>query len=446
MKTLINTAITLGLLLIPFQAGLHAIERERIFEYGVSRSVRTTPPHALSGDSELNPFLYDRNGNLLRGNDISYEYNQRNRLRRTFKGQKLTSQIVYDGDGNKVGEVLPGSCSPYISPTGCDGGDTLLGIQRYFGAVTHKSDHSQTKREIALDFGIKLNLDDFSREIAVKDHIGSVLNVVSAENISQRRYYPFGATRIGEDSIDTAHREGFHGNDTDSESGTIDFGARHYHPQLGRFVMADTIVPDTYDPQSWNRYSYVRNNPINRVDPTGHADLWSEIKAAPRMWLEGVQMVTDAFANFYLNSGLSPNQDSAQAAAEVFMGWSLTVAGEVAAIPPGGGSVDDAVGAVDEVAGVAGQSVGLVDDGLTGTVKSGSSTATNSMRVGANGRPLPDHVPDYVAGPRGPSAKVPEGAGLPVEVQSGNGIMYPTGGLKPPCISNRGGQSKLIFG
>ena len=46
--------------------------------------------------------------------------------------------------------------------------------------------------------------------------------------------------------------------------------ARYYLPGIGRFVSADTIVPDREDPQSFNRYSYARNNPINLVDPDGH--------------------------------------------------------------------------------------------------------------------------------------------------------------------------------
>ncbi|MBK7894750.1 MAG: hypothetical protein IPJ90_07675 [Anaerolineaceae bacterium] len=34
----------------------------------------------------------------------------------------------------------------------------------------------------------------------------------------------------------------------------------------------DTIVPNPTNPQSFNRYSYVRNNPVNLKDPTGHRE------------------------------------------------------------------------------------------------------------------------------------------------------------------------------
>ena len=49
-------------------------------------------------------------------------------------------------------------------------------------------------------------------------------------------------------------------------------GARLYDARLGRWISADTIVPDPGDPQSLNRFSYVRNNPLARIDPSGHND------------------------------------------------------------------------------------------------------------------------------------------------------------------------------
>jgi hypothetical protein len=39
---------------------------------------------------------------------------------------------------------------------------------------------------------------------------------------------------------------------------------------LGRFIQADTLVPDPADPQSLNRFAHVRNNPLAFVDPSGH--------------------------------------------------------------------------------------------------------------------------------------------------------------------------------
>jgi hypothetical protein len=41
-------------------------------------------------------------------------------------------------------------------------------------------------------------------------------------------------------------------------------------PYLNRFLQPDTVIPDQSNPQSWNRFSYVLNQPINFNDPTGH--------------------------------------------------------------------------------------------------------------------------------------------------------------------------------
>ncbi len=58
----------------------------------------------------------------------------------------------------------------------------------------------------------------------------------------------------------------------DAETGLYNYDARLYDPVIGRFTSADTIVPRPYNPQSLNRYSYCRNNPLIYVDPTGHED------------------------------------------------------------------------------------------------------------------------------------------------------------------------------
>jgi hypothetical protein len=43
-------------------------------------------------------------------------------------------------------------------------------------------------------------------------------------------------------------------------------------------VQADTIVPGAGNPAAWNRYGYVGNNPIKRIDPSGHIPI-SDSKA-----------------------------------------------------------------------------------------------------------------------------------------------------------------------
>jgi hypothetical protein len=50
----------------------------------------------------------------------------------------------------------------------------------------------------------------------------------------------------------------------------MDYRARFYDPYITHLTQPDTIIPDTKNPQAWNRYAYVLNNPIRYNDPSGH--------------------------------------------------------------------------------------------------------------------------------------------------------------------------------
>jgi RHS repeat-associated protein len=64
---------------------------------------------------------------------------------------------------------------------------------------------------------------------------------------------------------------GFTGHRMDAGDGLIYMKARYYDPGMGRFITPDTIVQAPFDPQTLNRYTYCRNNPINLIDPSGHS-------------------------------------------------------------------------------------------------------------------------------------------------------------------------------
>jgi RHS repeat-associated protein len=61
------------------------------------------------------------------------------------------------------------------------------------------------------------------------------------------------------------------GKERDAETGLDFFLARYYSGAQGRFTGPDEPLmdQDAADPQSWNLYSYVRNNPLRAIDPTG---------------------------------------------------------------------------------------------------------------------------------------------------------------------------------
>ena len=49
----------------------------------------------------------------------------------------------------------------------------------------------------------------------------------------------------------------------------IHMNGRIYDPAIGRFLSADPFVTSPYDSQGFNRYTYVNNNPLSLVDPSG---------------------------------------------------------------------------------------------------------------------------------------------------------------------------------
>ena len=64
----------------------------------------------------------------------------------------------------------------------------------------------------------------------------------------------------------------FTGQERDGESGSDNFGARYFGSSMGRFLSPDPsgiFLGNLGDPQQLNLYAYVRNNPINNIDPDG---------------------------------------------------------------------------------------------------------------------------------------------------------------------------------
>jgi RHS repeat-associated protein len=106
-----------------------------------------------------------------------------------------------------------------------------------------------------------------------QDHLSSTSLVIDDEGglLSQNRYKPFGEIRTDIASSPITQTDfGYTGQRNLGDMGVMDYDARFYSPTLGRFLQPDTIMQDMGNPQSWNRYSYVKNNPILYNDPSGH--------------------------------------------------------------------------------------------------------------------------------------------------------------------------------
>jgi RHS repeat-associated protein len=109
----------------------------------------------------------------------------------------------------------------------------------------------------------------------VADHLGTTSLVLDAQGVkvAESRHLPYGGERWRwpEDSTFPIDYR-FTGQRLDSYIKLYQMGARWYDSELGRWISPDTIIPDPANPQSFNRLSYVRNNPLKLVDPSGFCE------------------------------------------------------------------------------------------------------------------------------------------------------------------------------
>jgi len=103
------------------------------------------------------------------------------------------------------------------------------------------------------------------------DHLGSPRLVVDATTgaIAQRLDYDaFG--RVLSDSNPGFQPFGFAGGLYDPDTGLTRFGARDYDAEAGRWTAKDPIG---FAGRDGNLYAYVHGDPVNLVDPDGHAPI-----------------------------------------------------------------------------------------------------------------------------------------------------------------------------
>jgi RHS repeat-associated protein len=117
--------------------------------------------------------------------------------------------------------------------------------------------------------------------------LGSTRALTKSGVMARKDYLPFGeeilvpqgsarAAVPGYSGSDFPMRHRFTGKERDAETGLDYFGARYMSSAQGRFTSPDKPFADQHpeNPQSWNLYAYVRNNPLSMVDPNGTDALW----------------------------------------------------------------------------------------------------------------------------------------------------------------------------
>lgn len=126
------------------------------------------------------------------------------------------------------------------------------------------------------------------------DHLGTArfMTNESAQILSEHTYRPFGveitsAAQERARGYDRDEPTRFTGHERDGINDVADptFGymdymhARYYNPFWGRFLSVDPVLDldkTIHNPQMWNRYAYVTNNPLRYTDPTGK-NLWETL-------------------------------------------------------------------------------------------------------------------------------------------------------------------------
>ena len=109
------------------------------------------------------------------------------------------------------------------------------------------------------------------------DHLGSTTLITneSGEEVETIFYLPFGDL----DNTNTDRRYLYTGKEQDKETGLYYYGARYYDTDLMTFITPEKDIPNLYNPQDLNHYTYVRNNPYKYVDPNGQEPVQSQLGA-----------------------------------------------------------------------------------------------------------------------------------------------------------------------
>jgi RHS repeat-associated protein len=196
--------------------------------------------------------LYDSAGNMttdISGNKLTF--NGRNQLTSFLSPGSSAMSYVYNGAGQRAqksdGTHYYYNSNGSVSSVGDGLGNAAMSYVYFNGARVADVNSAGAVRYY------------------LTDRLGSTSTLTDGQQVLwQGDYYPFGSLVSG-----TPERFGFTGYEFDSESGYNYAVNRYQSPLLGRFLSADPLPGSVGSPQSWNRYAYVRNNPLNLTDPSG---------------------------------------------------------------------------------------------------------------------------------------------------------------------------------
>jgi RHS repeat-associated protein len=231
-----------------------------------ARGVAWTPQYDAAGDMQTdgaNQYLYDADGRvcavmpLYGGSWWQYLYDASGK--RVAKGTITTWSCNTAQNGfTLTNQYIIGPNGEQMTEMAVSGGtSTWLHTNVYAGGVvaTYLSDGAA------------------SPHFRFADWLGTTRVQVNSSGNTELtcQSLPFGDPLLP-CTATTATEQFFTGQERDQESGNDYFQARHYSNSMGSFLSPDPsglYYADSANPQSFNLYSYVRNNPLINVDPTG---------------------------------------------------------------------------------------------------------------------------------------------------------------------------------
>lgn len=247
-------------------------------------------PHAVTSTSNTGSYGYDDNGNQITGASRTITYSTYDQPLKIVSGTTSTdfsygpSRARFERKDTKAGVVTTTHYLGNVERIQVQG-STIVEWKRYVAGAIYTVRTTTANAVQATDKSFLFN-----------DHLGSLDVVTNAQGkiTHSASFDAWGARRSGEDwssafaasSISLAGfvqpltQRGFTGHEMLDDYGLIHMNGRVYDAKLARFLQADPFIQAATDTQSFNRYSYVMNNPLNTTDPSGFffSKLWKEIK------------------------------------------------------------------------------------------------------------------------------------------------------------------------
>ena len=247
------------------------------YGYGGSCNGNTAGPHAVTQTtgSQNTKYCYDKNGNMVSGNQRTVQYTAFDKpdLINNLKNGASTA-FAYGADRARHRRV----------DTTSTGTNTTYYMGGIYEKVVSSSGKVQHKHYIA-DMAIVTQTENAGSDNGTKthylhrDHLDSIVFITdeTAQEVERFSYDPWGKKRLTDwkaapdytalaSNITT---RGFTNHENLDAVGLIHMNGRVYDPNLGKFLSADPFVQAPYNLQSYNRYSYAWNNPLNGTDPSG---------------------------------------------------------------------------------------------------------------------------------------------------------------------------------